>query len=272
MIGTMPMALGTTSKEPPIGFHPEVPKVFSCLEEARNSFDYHWNGCVRIFNDWENLEKRKQELVRKYKNEQQEFLKIFQAWEKAFETFLQEKWATMDKVAQSGSRVLQMMQVTAYISLDSFDYDVEEELVWDKYLHFFKRNCDLAEAILATDKRKLPYFCLEMNFVAPLYAVAHKCRDPKIRRRAVALLYSSPRQEGIWHSQIAARVAQRLINIEEESLGEVTCAEDVPDWARLSRVEVKFDYQGRLGTVKYDRMNGPKKGMRRPPFTEVLNW
>ena len=172
------MALGTTSKEPPIGFHPEVPKVFSCLEEARNSFDYHWNGCVRIFNDWENLEQRKKEVEGKYKTEQQEFLKIFQAWEKAFEAFLHDKWATMDKIAQSGSRVLQMMQVTAYVSLDSFGYDVEEELVWDKYLHSFKKNCDLAEAILANDKRKLPYFCLEMNFVAPLYAVAHKCRDP----------------------------------------------------------------------------------------------
>jgi len=94
-------------------------------------------------------------------------------------------------------------------------------------------------------------FSLDMNIVAFLYAVSHKCRDPLVRRKAVARLKSHPRKEGIWDSVLTARVAERLISIEEEGLGEVTCCQDVPDWARISAVDVQFDLEGRVGTVGY---------------------
>ncbi len=91
---------------------------------------------------------------------------------------------------------------------------------------------------------------------------AHKCRHPVIRRKAVALLYSSPRQEGVWDSILTARVAERLIGIEEAGLGKVTRCEDIPDWARISDVEVSFNRQGRVGTVRYSRPRSPLEKVR----------
>ena len=84
-----------------------------------------------------------------------------------------------------------------------------------------------------------------------------KCRHPVVRRKAISLLYAAPRQEGVWDSILTARVAERLIGIEEAGLGTVTTCEDVPDWARISDVSVEFDLQGRLGTVKYSRQRSP---------------
>ena len=280
MIGTLPMNLGHVAKDPPTGFHERIPQVFGSLEEARNSWDYHWNGCIRLFNGLHDIDvnglnwgttEAYEAKIELYRSDRNRYVEIFHAWENAFKAFLSDKWESLDTLAQNGVRVLQMMTISAYTSLDSFTDDVTKETIWDKYFPQYKRSVELAEAILESSGNSHPYFCLEMNYVAPLYAVAHKCRDPKIRRKAVAVLYSSSRQEGIWDSIMAARVAERLIQLEEDGLGEVTRCEDVPDWARLSAVEVKFDYLGRLGMVKYSRAFATEP-MKRQDFTEVVNW
>lgn len=263
------MTLGKFSAHAPTGFSPYIPLAFVSLEEARNSFDYHWNSCVRVLHDIGDPPSR--EKLVECQGDRDKYMAIFHAWEHAFETFLQNSVYTLDKNVRSGVRVLQMMQVHAFTSLDSYKYDVNDQTIFDNYVPFHQRQVELAEAIVEDNHNSCPVFCLEMNFVAPLYAVAHKCRDPIIRRRAVAVLASSPRQEGIWESIITSRVAQRLIDREEEGL-EVTCCQDVPDWARLSATTVKFDYEGRLGTVHYIRTSDPKDGEKREDLVETITW
>ena len=57
------------------------------------------------------------------------------------------------------------------------------------------------------------------------------CRDPAVRRQALSLLsrLSLPRQEGTWNANDASRVGQWVIDVEEEGLGAVESAEDVPN-------------------------------------------
>ena len=85
------------------------------------------------------------------------------------------------------------------------------------------------------------------------------------------MLYAFSRQEGIWNSVLTARVAERLIGIEEAGLGIVTCVADVPDWARISNVDVKFDHQGCLGTVRYSRQRGRHDKVREEAM-ETVSW
>lgn len=54
-----------------------------------------------------------------------------------------------------------------------------------------------------------------------MYMVAVKCRHPTTKRRAIALLQSQVRREGLWDSNVAAAVATRVMEIEEQSLGGV---------------------------------------------------
>lgn len=60
-------------------------------------------------------------------------------------------------------------------------------------------------------------FSLHMAYIAPLYFVALKCRVPGIRRNAVAILEKTHGREGLWDAKLHARVARRVIEIEESS-------------------------------------------------------
>lgn len=57
-------------------------------------------------------------------------------------------------------------------------------------------------------------FCLDIGYIIPLYTVASQCQDMATRRRAIALLRSTPRQEGLWNSLVVARAAERILEIE----------------------------------------------------------
>lgn len=59
---------------------------------------------------------------------------------------------------------------------------------------------------------------IDMGWIPPLYYTALKCRVRKIRQYAVRLLECSWHREGIWDGRIAAAVAKRMVEIEEEGL------------------------------------------------------
>ncbi len=61
-------------------------------------------------------------------------------------------------------------------------------------------------------------FALDLGIIPPLFVVATKCRDRRLRRDAINLLMSSPRREGMWDSVLCGRVARWIMEIEEEDL------------------------------------------------------
>lgn len=60
-----------------------------------------------------------------------------------------------------------------------------------------------------------PTFSMDLGIVAPLYVVATKCRQPVLRRQAIELLSGSSRREGMWDSDLTARVGQWVMALEE---------------------------------------------------------
>ncbi|KAJ4293616.1 hypothetical protein N0V90_008899 [Kalmusia sp. IMI 367209] len=61
-------------------------------------------------------------------------------------------------------------------------------------------------------------FAFEISVVPALFHVAVRCRCPKVRRQAVALLELQPVREGLWDAQQYVIVAKRVIEIEEEEV------------------------------------------------------
>jgi len=99
-------------------------------------------------------------------------------------------------------------------------------------------------------------FTLDLGIVAPLFVVATKCRDRKLRREATRWLLSSPRREGMWDSILCGRVAQWIIEIEEEGLSPWdgphghAAKETVPAEKRVIVKEILFDFQKREATLR----------------------
>lgn len=86
----------------------------------------------------------------------------------------------------------------------------------------------------------------------PLYLVAHRCRDPCLRRRAVDLLLTQKWRDGLWNSDLTGQVCKRIIELEEEKAkelvgfdGEITAAGQIPDAARIVHVWPRIG-QGRV--------------------------
>ena len=260
------------------GFCSEIPTAFTSLEQARNSLDYHWNRWIRFLNELEKNWQAKSPLLRGQgpldalratEAVRQACFDTCEKWLVAFQAFLQKYGNSVDSKGLSAARTLQISHSSAMIFLNASTVNaVSDETVWDRFTEQYEHILNLAALIIkSSDCDKLtkiqgPDFTLDMHLVAPLYVVAHKCRHPVLRRKAVSLLYAAPRQEGIWDSNLTARAAERLIGIEEDGLGNVTCCEDVPDWARISDVEVKFDVQGRFGTIRYSRQRSPLEKVR----------
>jgi hypothetical protein len=107
----------------------------------------------------------------------------------------------------------------------------------------------------------------ELSPIVPLFIVACRCRDPVIRRRAIALLLSYRRREGVWDSLGAGMVAAQCMKREEkldpdqtldldnvakflERSTSVNQCSDVPESARVKDIMVAVKVvDGRIDLV-----------------------
>lgn len=122
-----------------------------------------------------------------------------------------------------------------------------QENLMDIYIPDFRQIITLAESRVQNKASESSHlsscsanaFSLELGIIAPLYWAASKCRDPALRRKAIAILLSTQHREGPWQAQQFAMWAWKVVRWEEKTAmmlrngRPVTCASDVPEAARL---------------------------------------
>lgn len=280
----MPLELGSISQQP--GFDPYIPACFTSLEEAQNSFYYHQNRFLKATQDINNAFLNTDLVnpliesghLKTCSQNRDVFRKTLQKWSSAFDAFLLEANATMNSKALQGAAVL---KITHRISLLNLEYHGQDSLQSSRCWDHLRRECeeivDLATSVVNViiqnpcNSSKKPIFSMDMNIVGPLFSIAHRCRDPLIRRRAIALLYRAPLQEGLWHSFLTAQVAEKIVKIEEAGLGEVKSSADVPEENRITETQVQFDLQGRKGYLNFSRRQSTGRDVYvAEPIVEVL--
>lgn len=175
------------------------------------------------------------------------FKSRIEAWSDAFEPILVSRTApgksSQEKAAISVLKMTQIMAQILFLMMFS-----DRELQFDNFVPQFKAIVNLALEVVGDEERRAaaarcpdprycvhrspqpdifggyeynachikPSFCADLGIVPPLYVVATKCRDPKIRRQAIQLLRSSSRREGMWDSELTARIGMWVSAIEEE--------------------------------------------------------
>ena len=286
----MPLEIDAGPCQP--GFGPHIPACFTSLEEAQNSLYYQYNRCLKLAHDFHNTASHADQIgpltecacLDGYCQNRTLFRSISRKWNTAFEAFLVKAGATMDSKALQGAAVLKITHRITALHIDFHGQNAAQSShSWDSHRRECEEIVDLASSIVkahshkSNDGSEKPIFSMDQSIVTPLFTIAHRCRDPIIRRRAIALLYSAPRQEGLWHSIITARVAEKITMIEEAGLGEVTCSADVPDENRIFEIDLQFDLQGRKGYLKGSRRQstGKHNYVDEPVvdvFEEVIEW
>ena len=260
----------------PLGFNLDIPEEFSSLDEARNSLEFHTNGFVKFFKDVINVntpEVPDAETHRRFWSNQSG------KWDTAFEAFLRNPATKLTPRAQQAAWALKINHRLCMMHLrHDFSTVYADDTIWDLCPQDGEDIVQFAESLLTLDERtrgppgqRGVEFSLDMSLVGPLYAVAHKYRDPILRRRAITLLKKVNRQEGIWDSAVAARVAERIVEIEEGAVGNVTSFHDVPNWARIHGLKVSFDKSERKGDFSYIR-SGCRQSESVESIHEVIRW
>lgn len=120
-----------------------------------------------------------------------------------------------------------------------------------------------------------PSFTADLGIVPPLFMVATKCREPTLRRQAISLLRSSARREGMWDSELVARIGTWIMELEESSspsdhLGQPTT---IPEEARVMIHAVDFDLRSRTAELTVGTRN-MKPGDERDPRYQMthISW
>ncbi|KAK6849583.1 hypothetical protein PG990_001482 [Apiospora arundinis] len=178
------------------------------------------------------------------------FRNEIEAWSHAFDDILASRNApgksSQEKAAIAVLKMFQIMGQVLFLMTFS-----DSELQFDNFLPQFQAIVDLASEVVGDEERRAaarrcpdsrwcqhaeghtdifggheftaphikPSFSADLGIVPPLFVVATKCRDPFIRRKAIQLLRSSSRREGMWDSELTARIGMWIAAIEEEDTG-----------------------------------------------------
>ncbi|TQV91256.1 Fungal transcriptional regulatory protein [Cordyceps javanica] len=165
------------------------------------------------------------------------------AWTLAFETF---KRTIPDHLVSAVERraiaLLEMRQLyfAAELSVNLVRGPVDP-MLWDAHRETFVKILALAEVAMARDDEEddsQPQFHMNSGPVPVMYGLVQKCRDMDLRMRAIQLLASQNRQEGIWSSRMILGTVLRVVAIEQHGLANpMTCA-DIPREKRIKTIKV----------------------------------
>ncbi|PYH86078.1 putative Zn(II)2Cys6 transcription factor [Aspergillus uvarum CBS 121591] len=101
------------------------------------------------------------------------------------------------------------------------------------------------------------YFSMSLGILPALWTVATRCRDSRVRYRAIDIIGRSKRREGVWDSDLYFRLALQIAHREEQGAGLDLGAEytpaDIPPEVRVT-VDGKFE-EGREAKITFMRKN-----------------
>jgi hypothetical protein len=253
----------------------KMPKQFKSVSEARQYFEFY---CHSHTLSQASIVDRGTMCARENFTVDQD---LVAEWSSAFEAMLEFHADTISDDDMQVANVLKIWAITMNNAIHvqtshASMYDDQE--LWDACGPQHETVIKLAETVLEHDYEGtqeddtiMHRFTLDFGLVGPLYDTARVCRDPYIRRKAIHLLRTYPRREGLWDSLLAARSAEREMELEESAVREVQTAADIPGWARISSALPTFHPGHRWASVVYTRQE-PIDGSEPEKFYEVIEW
>ena len=170
------------------------------------------------------------------------FSRRLEQWNDALQTLCKTQNLTVQD--RRAAAVLQMnrrqFDLSLMLAASSSD-NRPDPMWWDDKLSYFKdivKHAAAAVELPDEETVSAPCFSLDYGINVHLYIVAVRCRDPIIRRRAIALIRSANRFEGIWRSDVVAHITERIVQLEEDGLENVRSCHDIPREARLRDMKI----------------------------------
>ncbi|TGO17982.1 hypothetical protein BTUL_0013g00570 [Botrytis tulipae] len=237
-----------------------IPDRFLNIEQAREAMESIWTYSARNLLSCSMYNGVPLPLPTSQETKFQ-LLAHLENWNRAFESFssTSTKRGNIEIVNPMEMRARDLLRLHKTLTqilvttstIHSAKFNESSELLWDDFQLEFEAMVKWASDIIHTPSSirtggcKAASFTLDNEILQPLFLVATKCRHRRIRNKAILLLNQADRQEGLWNSLLTAKVAERIREIEESGLGEMTAI--VPESNRLRNIETKFEFEGYNG-------------------------
>ncbi|PWY65675.1 hypothetical protein BO94DRAFT_629207 [Aspergillus sclerotioniger CBS 115572] len=199
--------------------------------------------------------------------QQHQLLQEFATWNRAFNA-LKSKPRRSAKADPRALLLLRMLYLDCWIWVKTCLS--RHETVYDSFTSAFAEIVNCAAQIIDIDavvdrkstKCAPDMFTLETSIITGLYYTAIKCRNPIIRREAIRLLDQCTKQEGLWNKRVVAKVAQVIMELEEENLSYLPIAKRIPEekdriYETVKSIPVGESMQCRRQLVLLSKPNGP---------------
>lgn len=195
-------------------------RAFKSVEQARERLDYLLNEAIHLTGE------SPQQLLMEPSGyvaslgRQQRVRSGLTSWLKACENSTEALQTTARFPDAFAFRLLHVYHTMTGIITETA-LDTSTEALFDNHTAEFASIIEQVTTMrsligaVTTHKETASPFTADMGWIPPLYYTALKCRVSWIRVRAIKLLHSVPHREGIWDARMAARIAQKIIGIEE---------------------------------------------------------
>ncbi|CAG7990299.1 unnamed protein product [Penicillium salamii] len=280
----------------------------SNIEEMRACFELLYNKLTRFLSVCEMLEEKFEdssyEFVARIQHLEEEHLQVradLEAWVNTFETWLDAGGTEVIEEPHSIA-ILKIWKMVISVML-ALEWP-NTELSWDEHLDKFALIISLISDLLGAPSSPDPEdfgsisqyqtppptqnatalpilrprpsktlastFSMSLGIVTPLYLCATRCRDSTIRHRAIDLVSTCNRREGLWDSELVGRITRRIVSIEEDAAGIQPGARytpaDIGIAARVKSLNPQYGREREI-TIRYNW-----EGNSTAPIEETFTW
>ncbi|KAM0132900.1 hypothetical protein ACHAP3_006189 [Botrytis cinerea] len=200
----------------------DIPDEFDSVQEAREVWDFLMAAIGQFHTKYLiKSQTEPEQLSTPYWNRiHNHYTTQLLRWRKAFQSVHAEE-AHTGSISADATHMLSIYYNIATILVASSV--PHTEMLYDEYNHLFAEIICKAQILLSSpdDPSNTSRFTLDMGTILPLVITAVKCRDRRIRRQAIALLWSKARREGLCFDTISvARICAWISSIEGEGIQE----------------------------------------------------
>ncbi|CAK7231649.1 hypothetical protein SCUCBS95973_007989 [Sporothrix curviconia] len=184
-------------------------------------------------------------------------------WTSAFDRLVEERGPHLSK---RGTALLELHKryLAAHLKVPN---PSNGDVRWNDHVDEFSTLVSWAEKALQPDidgQGSLPaQFHMDLGVIPVMFSTVLRCRNPGVRRRAMAVLRNHRLQEGIWDSSLTLRAAERIVMLENSSVNISAAGMPTPT-QRVKSVMVHMDADAKVATLQY--------GLENYTFEEVLDW
>ena len=227
----------------PVELLDAVPDTFRNMRDARDSIVHLANISVRFIR-YMKYRKYEKFVLPDDIARQEAILRQYELWQETLDDLLLTEGITSRDL--DAAKTLRIHQLVGALWLKRCTAPGESQN--DDGMAVFETIISLAQSIQSVagnceTRRSMDSstFLFDMEIVSPLYYVCTKCRHPVIRRQAIEILKGTQRREGLWDSNMAAAIAERVMIVEEANMNTLDGSELPSEEYRIHNTQIKSE-------------------------------